>query len=148
MANIVRWEPFRDMMSLRQAMDRLFDESFVSPATSWNGSAFSAPAVDMYQTDDEIVVKATIPGIKPDNLHLNVTGDMLSIEGETHDEVSDEQANYVVRERRFGKFHRQIALPTPVNADRAKAEFEHGVLTLTLPKVEEVKPKQIPVKVK
>lgn len=147
MANTVRWEPLREMMSLRQAMDHLFDESVIRP-TGWIGGAFGAPAVDMYQTENDVVVKATIPGIQPDDLHINVTGDVLSIEGEIRAETEAEQASYVVRERRFGRFSRQIGLPAPVKCDKAQAEFEHGVLTLTLPKVEEVRPKQIPIKVK
>ena len=148
MANIVRWEPFREMYSLRHAMDRLFNESFIRPATAWNGSALSAPAVDVYQNDDEVVVKVTLPGIKPDDIHINVTGDVLSIEGEVKDEVEKDDSNYIVRERHFGRFRRQFALPTIVESDKANAVFEHGVLTLTLPKAEVVKPKQISVKAK
>ncbi len=148
MANIVRWEPFREMTSLRHAMDRLFDESFIRPVAARNGGAFSAPAVDVYQNDDEVVVKATIPGIKPEDIHINVTGDVLSIEGEVKDEIEEEESNYILRERHVGRFRRQFTLPSTVESDKANAEFENGILTLSLPKADIVKPKQITVKAK
>ena len=148
MANIVRWEPFREILSLRHAMDRLFGESFIRPTAAWNSRALSTPAVDVYQNDDEVVVKATLPGVEPDDIHINVTGDVLSIEGEVKDEVEKDESNYIVRERHFGHFRRQLALPTTVESDKANAEFEHGVLTLKLPKAEVIKPKQISVKAK
>jgi len=144
---IVRWEPYRDLVTLREAMDRLFAESFVRPGSAFP-TTFEGPAVDMYQTKDEIVVQATIPGVKPEDIDISVTGEILTIKGEFKQEDKIEEGSYVRQERRFGQFCRELTLPTQVNADKAKAEFEHGVLTLRLPKAEAVKPKSITVKAK
>ena len=106
------------------------------------------PAVDMYQTDDAVVVKSAIPGIKPEDIDISITGDTLTIKGETRVEEEVNEENYIRRERRYGSFCRSLALPLPVVTDKAEAEFENGVLTLTLPKAEEVKPKAIKIKAK
>jgi HSP20 family protein len=143
-----RWEPFRDLVTLREAMDRLFSESFVRPSTAFPAFGVEGPAVDMYQTKDDIIVRAAVPGIKPDDINISVTGDILTIQGELKEEEKVEKSNYLRQERRYGQFCREFSLPTQVNADKAKAEFEHGVLTLRLPKAEAVKPKSITVKAK
>jgi HSP20 family protein len=149
MTNLVRWEPFRDLVSLREAMDRLFEESVVRPRAGWIAPVGEGTlAVDMYETDDAVVVKSAIAGIEPGDLDISVVGDTLTIKGETTatEEVNEE--NYVYRERRYGSFCRALTVPVPVIADQAEADFENGVLTLTLPKAEEVKPKAIKVKAK
>ncbi len=143
-----RWEPFRDLVTLREAMDRLFSESFVRPSTAFPTFGIEGPAVDMYQTKEEIIVKAAVPGIKPEDINISVTGDILTIQGELKEEEKVEKGNYLRQERHYGQFRRELALPTQVNADKAKAEFEHGVLTLRLPKAEAVKPKSITVRAK
>ena len=149
MANIVRWEPFRDLISLREAMDRLFEESFIRPRTGWLATlGAEALAVDMYETDQDVVVKSSVPGVKPEDLDITITGDTLTIKGETKTEEKVEKANYIRQERRYGAFCRSLTLPTTIVTEKAKAEFENGVLTLTLPKAEEVKPKTIKVKAK
>lgn len=145
MSNITRWDPLRDMVSLREAMDRLLEESFVRPYGSSGGRATSL-ALDVYEQDEDIKVRASIPGIKPEDIDISITGDTLTIRGETQEEKEEQQGNYHMRERRFGAFHRSITLPTMVNADQAEATYENGVLTLTLPKAEEAKPKSIEVK--
>ena len=145
---LVRWEPIRDLVTLREAMDRLFTESFVRPGVAFPSLGMEGPAVDMYQTKDDIIVKAAVPGVKPEDIDIAVTGDVLTITGELKEEEKVEEGNYLRQERRYGQFMRELALPTQVNADKAKAEFEHGVLTLRLPKAEEVKPKSIKVKAK
>ena len=149
MANIVRWEPFRDLVSLREAMDRLFEESFVRPQAGWlaPGEAETL-AVDMYETDEAVVVKSAVPGIDPADLDISVTGDVLTVKGETKTEEEVKEENYIRRERRYGSFSRSLSIPVPVVADKADAEFKDGILTLTLPKAEEVKPKAIKVKAK
>lgn len=147
MTNLVRWEPFRDLVSLREAMDRLFEESVVRPRAGWIAPVGEGTlAVDMYETDDAVVVKSAIAGIKPDDLDISVVGDTLTIKGETTTAEQVNEENYIYRERRYGSFCR--ALTVPVVADQAEADFENGVLTLTLPKAEEVKPKAIKVKAK
>jgi len=142
-----RWEPFRDLVTLREAMDRLFAESFVRPSTAFPTAGFE-PSVDVYQTKDEIVVKAALPGLKPDDIDISVTGDLLTIRGEMKQEEKIEEGSYLRQERRYGQFCREFALPTQVSADKSRAEFEHGVLTLRLPKAEAAKPKSISVKAK
>jgi len=145
---LVRWDPLREMVTLREAMDRLLAESFVRPDSAFPLLGAEGPAVDMYQGKDEIVVKAAIPGVKPEDIEIQVTGDILSIKGELKEEDKIEEGNYLRKERHFGQFLREFTLPTQVSADKAKAEFEHGVLTLRLPKAEAVKPKSITVKAK
>jgi HSP20 family protein len=149
MANLVRWDPVRDMVSLREAMDRLFEESFVRPRT-WAGTTegVATLALDVIESDDDVTVKASIPGLKPEDIDISVTGDVLTIKGETKEEKEEKNGNYHLRERRYGAFQRAVSLPTLVKADKAEAVFENGVLTLTLPKVEEVKPKSIAIKAK
>ena len=147
MANLTRFDPFSEMVTLRQAMDRLFEDSFVSPLTlrTFNGEA-SAPALDVHETGDEIVVTAALPGLKPEDVDITITGQNLSIRGEFKADDKVERDQYLYRERRYGTFHRQLQLPVRVQGDAATATFEDGVLTLSIPKSEEVKPRQIQVK--
>jgi len=135
------------MMTLREAMDRLFDDAFTRPINLRDGG-WSAPAIDMYQTDDEVVVKAALPGFKADEVQINVTGDVLTLRGEMKHEEEKSDKSWHIREQRWGSFERSVALPTAVVSDRANADFENGVLTIKLPKAEEVKPKTITVKAK
>jgi HSP20 family protein len=137
----------REMMTLREAMDRLFDDAFTRPLSLRDGG-WSAPAVDMYQTDDEVVVKAALPGFHADDVQINITGDVLTLRGEMKQEEEKEEKSWHIREHRWGSFERSITLPTEVTADKAVADFENGVLTISLPKAEEVKPKTISVKAK
>ncbi|MFN2145797.1 MAG: Hsp20/alpha crystallin family protein [Anaerolineales bacterium] len=146
MSNITKWEPFRDLTTMRKDMDRLFDEFFTMPSVSQQG--WSAPMVDMYQTENEIVVKATLPGLEPEDIDIQITGDLLTMRGETKQEDIDENAKYHLREHRYQSFSRSLTLPAAVLADKTKAEMKNGVLTLTLPKAEEAKPKVITVKAK
>jgi len=149
MTDLVRRDPFREMISLREAMDRLLDEALTRPlGLSLGENVAWVPQIDMYQTDEDVVVKATIPGVKPEDLHITITGDVLTIRGEIKAEEEVEGATYHLRERRYGTFSRSLPLPVPVVADKAKAEFENGILTLTLPKAEEVRPKTISIKTK
>lgn len=146
MSNIVRWDPFREMMSIRQMMDRVLDETFsrqLGHAEEWN-----VPSVDMYQTEKELVVKAVLPGMKAEDIQISITADVLTLRGESRQEQEVKDATYHLRERRFGSFSRSLPLPTAVITDQAHAEFENGVLTLILPKSEEARPKTISVKVK
>jgi len=150
MTNMTRWEPTRDTMTLREAMDRLFDDAFTRPFSIMRdgGSNWSTPAIDMYQTDNEVVVKAALPGIKADEVQINVTGDVLTLRGETKQEEERKDKSWHMREQRWGAFERSVRLPTTVLADQAKADFDNGILTVTLPKSEKVKPKTITVKSK
>ncbi|MEJ2551747.1 MAG: Hsp20/alpha crystallin family protein [Anaerolineales bacterium] len=145
MTELTRWQPFREMRSMHNMLDRLMDQSFYTPVFETNGHTTLIP-IDVYQTDEEVHVKATVPGLKPEDIQISVTGDTLSISGETESEHEEKDRDYFVRERRMGSFSRSITLPVGVDADKAKADFEDGVLTITLPKSEAEKPKMISVK--
>jgi HSP20 family protein len=136
----------REMMTLREAMDQLFHDAFTRPISM--GSVAASPAVDLYQTRDEVVVKAALPGLKADEVQISITEDVLSLRGEFKQETEQKEATYHLREQRYGSFERVLRLPTAVQTDKARAEFENGILTITLPKAEAVKPKSIAIKVK
>jgi HSP20 family protein len=144
-----RWEPFSEVMTLRNAMDRLFEDSYVRPARVWaEVDGGSVLPVDVYQTDQDVVVKASLPGFKPEEVDISITGDTLTIKGEHKEEEEVKEEEYLVKERRYGAFSRTMTLPVEIQSQKAEATFEDGVLKLTLPKAEEVKPKQIKVQAK
>jgi HSP20 family protein len=149
MANMVSWDPFSEFTPLRQMMDRLMEDAWVRPRGSWGQGGqddFGRFAFDMYETGDDYVITATLPGLRPEDLELQVQGNTLTITGETKaDEKEGEQRTYHTRERRFGRFSRQVTLPSGINADKVQASLEHGVLTLHIPKAEEMKPRRIQV---
>jgi len=146
---IERWHPFTEPMSLRQAMDRLFDDSFIRPSRilSTLGEA-GAPTLDIYQTPNEVVVKAALSGLKPKDVSIDITGETLTIKGKSKAEQEVKEEDYLYQERRYGAFSRSAALPSGLKSDKAEATMEDGVLTLTVPKAQEVKPKAIKVKAK
>jgi len=150
MSNLTRWEPARGMMTLREAMDRLFDEAFTRPFSliRESGAVWSSPAIDMYQSDNDVVLKAALPGIKAEDVHINISGDILTIKGEAQQDEKKQEKSWYIREQRWGAFERAIRLPTAVIADRAKADFESGILTINLPKSKESRPKTITIKAK
>jgi len=146
MANVTRYDPLGEMVSLRSAMDRLFEDSFVSP-TTWrtlggNGDVINPP-LDVHETPDEIVVSAVLPGIKPENVEITMTGQNLTLRGEFKADEEIKREQYLYRERRYGSFNRSLQLPVRVQGERAEATFADGILTLRIPKAEEVKPRQI-----
>jgi HSP20 family protein len=147
MANMVRWEPFRDMVSLREAAERMFEDGWLRAPVPFAWSDGSL-AVDMYETDDNVVLKTAIPGVKAEDISVSVTGDTLTIKAESKEEEEVKRENYLRRERRFGSYCRSVTLPGGLEADKADADYNDGILTLTLPKAEEVKPKSIAVKSK
>jgi HSP20 family protein len=148
MANLVRWDPFRDMMTLREAMDRMFEERTFRPPVPFAPWAEGSLAVDMYETDENIVLKTAIPGVKADDIEVSVTGDTLTIKAESKEVEEIKRESYLRRERRFGSYCRSVTLPGGVEADKAEADYSDGVLTLIFPKAEEVKPKSIKVQTK
>lgn len=149
--SLTRWDPFREMMTLREAMDNLFEESFVRPSRSIRtdgGSSFGTLSLDMYETEDDVMVEAPLPGFAPEEVDIELQNNVLTIKAEHSEEKEREDATYHIREQRFGRFYRQIALPTDINADEAEAVFEDGILKLQLPKAEVAKPKKITAKTK
>lgn len=146
MAGIVRWEPFRDMMAVRDAMDRMFEERLIRPPVPFGPWSEGALPVDMYETDESVVVETGIPGAKADEIEVSVTGDTLTIKAETREEKDVQRENYLRRERRTGSYCRSITLPGGLETGQADADYTDGILTLSFPKAEEVKPKTIEVK--
>jgi HSP20 family protein len=147
MSSLMRSNPNRRVMSMAEAIDRLFDDAFVMSGNGGFGAA--GPKVDVTENDDNIVVKADLPGFNPDNVDIRVEGNLLTLHGEYSEEKEEQkEGQYHVRERRQGTFHRTIPLPTDVDADKAKAQFDNGVLNLTLPKHENAKPKRINITAK
>jgi HSP20 family protein len=132
------------MLTLREAMNQLFDDSFTRPLGMSGGSVL--PAIDLYQDDEQVVVRAALPGLKPDDVQISVTADMLTLRGEFKLENESKEVTYHLREQRYGAFERSLRLPTDVQTDKARAEFNNGVLTISLPKAEAVKPKLINIK--
>lgn len=145
MRSIIRRDPFREMLSLRNAMDQLFDSAFVGAPWDWQGLTAELP-LDVAENPDEYLVKASLPGINPDDLEITFNERTLTIKGEFKAEETREDVRYHLRERRFGSFARSLTLPTPVKSDAIEARYEAGVLTLRLPKTEEVKAKRIAVR--
>ncbi|OLB20378.1 MAG: hypothetical protein AUI12_13675 [Acidobacteria bacterium 13_2_20CM_2_57_6] len=146
MRTLARWEPFRGATSLQDHVNRLFNDDFErrgeeSSLTAW------APAVDIYETEHELVVKADLPEIDPKDLDIRVENNILTIRGERKFEKKVNEDNYLRVERAYGSFARSFTLANTVNSDAIKADYQNGVLTLNIPKREEAKPKQIKVNV-
>ena len=149
MSSLIRWQPFDDLVSLRDVMDHLFEDSFVRPRWGWVAPMGAANlAIDMYETNDQVVVKAALPGIKPEEIEITITGNTLTISGESKEESQVKEKDYIRKEQRYGSFTRSVTLPNGLKADKADATFENGVLTLQVPKSEQVKPKTIKIKSK
>lgn len=144
---ISRWDPFREMMTLRQAMDRLFEDAFVRPPRALVGEEAAQFPIDMYHTPEAVVVRASLPGVEPGNVDITITGDTLSISGEVKVREEVKREDYFLQEQRYGSFSRSLTLPAQLQSDKAEAKFSNGMLTLTIPKAEEVKPKVIKVKI-
>jgi HSP20 family protein len=138
------FEPMREMISLRDAMNSLFQESFVRPGSLMGEGAAMLP-LDIAENENEFIVKASLPGVKPEDVLITPHGDMVTIRASVKEEQEKKDEHYYLRERRIGEFQRAVTLSTPINADKAQSLFENGVLTLILPKLEEAKPKQIKV---
>jgi HSP20 family protein len=142
MTIVRRTNPLGELVSLRSAMDRLFEDSFVRPRTSMLSDDHPL-ALDIRTTEDSVVVEAALPGIKPEDVDISVLGDTLTINASHRSEQSREDEGYSYREIRRGSFSRTVTLPSGLKTDAATASFENGMLTLSFPKAEEAKPRQI-----
>ena len=151
MANVVRWNPVREAAELMNEFDRALEYPLLRQrwgmplrtneiVGSWN------LALDVAEKGDVFTVKASLPGISPDDLNVTLEDNVLTIQGEVKEDETLEESNYHIRERRTGSFSRSVRFPVPVESDKVEAEFENGVLTLSIPKAEAVKPKRIAVK--
>jgi HSP20 family protein len=146
MRTIARWEPFRGVTTLQDQINRLFNDAFERTGEQSSLSAW-APAVDIYETEQELVVKADLPDVDPKDLDIRVENNLLTIRGERKFEKKVSEENYLRVERSYGSFARSFTLANTVNSEAIKADYQNGVLTLTIPKREEAKPKQIKVNV-
>jgi HSP20 family protein len=143
---VTRWEPVRGLTTLQDQINRVFHDAFDRTGEDANLTAW-APAVDIYETEHELVVKADLPDIDPKDLDIRVEHNILTIRGERKFEKQVNEDKYLRVERSYGSFARSFTLANTVNANAIKAEYQNGVLTLTIPKREEAKPKQIKVNV-
>jgi len=142
------WDPYRDFTALRENINRLFEDSWRSGDRPPEMAASTWPVpVDIYETSDAIVVRAEVPGINPKDVKISLTGDQLVIGGRREQEAKSEGRNYVRTERRFGSFIRSFTVNVPVKGDQIKANYKDGLLEVTLPKADEVKPREIEITV-
>ncbi len=149
---IVRWEPFRDLVSLQERMNRLFHDSYRGVSREageedWALGGSWAPAVDIFEHEGNIVLKAELPGVETKDVDIQVENNILTLRGERKFDSAVTRESYHRVERAYGAFSRSFTLPTVVDTDKIKAEFKDGVLRVTLPKREEAKPKQISISV-
>ncbi len=146
MSTLIRLNPFREMMAMRDSVDRLLEDAFTSADFDWGSSVHSLP-LDVTENDSEFLVKTSIPGVKPEDVAITYTNNVLTIKREIKEDEEIKNAQVHLRERRYGNFSRSISLPSQINSDKIEAKYENGVLTLHLPKSDEVKPKKITVNV-
>lgn len=144
--NIIRWDPFRDLATLRERMNRFFEEAYTSRgeekdmiASSWN------PSVDIYETENELVLKAEVPGVDENDIELKIEDSTLTLKGERKFEKETKEENYHRLERSYGSFYRSFTLPRNIDQDKIKAESENGILKITMPKKAELKPKTVKI---
>lgn len=143
---VMKFEPSSEFVSLRDAVDKLFEDSFIRPFNGFTTS--TAFPVDLKETKEAYVLKASLPGMKPDDISIEATTEEITIKGELKEETEVKDAEYLRKERRYGKLQRTLSLPLAIDPNKVEATFEHGVVTITLPKTEIVKPKTITVKAK
>ena len=147
MRTLVHWDPFAGVTGMRRFIDRVFDDSHFRPyrysANRWHNGYLP---VDVTEGENEVVIKASLPGLKPEDVDISLDANVLTIKGEAATSEDSESGRYVIRERRWGAFNRSLSLPESLEGEKADATFEDGILTLTIPKAEEAKPKAIKVK--
>lgn len=142
---VVRWDPFRDLLTLQDRMNRLFDESMRGARPVDESTTSWSPAVDIYETENEIVLKAELPEVNQKDIDIQIENSTLTIQGERKPDTTIKQENYHRIERSCGRFNRSFTLPNLVDQEKIKAEYKDGILKIELPKREERKPKQIKV---
>lgn len=158
MFDITRWDPLQEMMSLREAMNRLLEESVLLPSrasgttatetgqlTTRGARMLGTPALDIQDQNDAFLVSASLPGVRPEDVHIEARGNQVMLNGQIREEQETEQGNYLLRERRMGQFSRTVTLPSEVNPEAAQATYTNGILTLRLPKSEAGRSHQIPI---
>jgi HSP20 family protein len=141
---IRRWDPYREMMMLRNSTNRVVDRELALSPGTWKSFNWSV-ALDVVENEDEYLVRASLPGINPDDLEITFEDNLLTLKGEVKEENEVDETRYHLRERRYGSFTRTIKMPSGIQSDNIEANYDKGVLELHLPKVEEVKPKKIAI---
>jgi len=144
--NIVRWDPFRDPITLRESMNRLFKETFgpITEKSEMKGDSW-APSVDIYETDDELILTAEIPGLDEKDIEIQIEDNTLSLKGERQFAKETKEENYCRVERSYGSFCRSFSLPGHIDQEKIKADHENGILKIIMPKKKELKPKTIKI---
>jgi HSP20 family protein len=147
MMNLVRWNPWKEMSVLQNRMNHLFNEPFFRSGREDDELSMGAwhPAVDMFDNDDKIVIKAELPGMKKNDFSVDVKDRVLTLSGERNYDNEVKEENYYRRERAYGKFQRAFSLPADVDSDKIKADFKDGLLKIEVPKPEKQKPREITV---
>lgn len=145
MAKLAKWNPFKELIDVRDDFDRLVDRIFSRDFDLWEGGR--TPSIDVYEEGDNIVVKAEIPGVKKEDISVSLTGDTLTITGKKSEEKEVKRENYYRKEIRSGAFSRSLTLPVQIDKDKVKAKYKDGVLELVLPKAPEEKEKEVKIKV-
>jgi HSP20 family protein len=146
MSSLMRWDPFRDFVVLRNAVDRLFEDTLTMPTRRLLPLVDFGLDLDLSEDENGFLVQAAIPGVKPEDLDVSVANDVLTIRAEVKEDEEIKRKQYHLRERRVGTFTRSIRLSAPVDAEHVEATYENGVLTLNIPKAEEVRPRKISIK--
>ncbi len=146
---IVKWDPFRNVSTLQDRINRMFDEAFTRKGFNDDASMGAwRPDVDIYDTDNALIVKAELAGVPKENVTVDVKDNILTIKGERSVDKEVKEENYYRRERSFGSFQRSFTLPAAINPDNIKATYKDGILEIEIPKPEEKKPKQVTIDVK
>lgn len=151
MASLMDWRPMEDFMTLREALNNLFEDTMVRPRRSVTATGEAVLPVDMYETPEALIVRARVPGVSPDDIEITAAEETLTIRGKLNSEAEKEEAakwNWLYHELWHGKFSRTLPLHSRVDTAKIEASFKNGELTITIPKAEEVKPKQIKVQIK
>ena len=143
---IIRWDPFKDLLTLREKMNRLFEETFTGRGEEKDLiSGTWTPSVDIYETENALVLTAEVPGIKGDDIEIKIEDNTLILQGQRKFEKETKEENYHRIERSYGSFYRSFTLPNSVDQDKIQAEHENGILKITMPKKPELKPKKVKV---
>ena len=146
--DVTPWKPFRELERVRREMDRLWDSFFEEgPKRRGEEAGEWLPSLDVAETENDIVVRAEIPGIDPKDIDISLANDLLTIKGEKKQEKEEKEENYHLIERSYGSFSRSVRLPGEVRSDKISASYKNGILKVTLPKSEEAKKKEIKIKV-
>ena len=148
MTVITRWDPFRELATLQDRMNRLFQETAGSGGTSLTTAGAFVPPVDVYEDEQGLRLKLEVPGIDEKDFDVRIENNVLTVRGERKFEKEEKEENFRRVERSYGSFVRSFSLPTSVDTEKVSAEYKNGVLTVTLPKMEAAKPRQIKVEVK